>query len=162
MLMRSIGLLFVFMSQAVSAIEIGAAPPELQAKLSNGSHALLSAHRGKLIYLDFWASWCGPCRQSFPWMNALHEKYGGKGLEIIAINLDAKESDARQFLAEHPAKFPIAFDPAGATPRQYDVKGMPTSYLIDREGRLLAIHTGFNEKTKKSLESTIQKLMGEN
>lgn len=144
------------------ALDIGKAAPELQARLANGTGVTLSAHHGKIIYLDFWASWCGPCRQSFPWMNALHEKYGSKGLEIIAVNLDSKESDARQFLAEHPAKFTIAFDPVGVTPRKYDVKGMPTSYLIDREGRLLMIHSGFNDKAGKSLEMAIRNLMEEN
>ncbi len=161
-LLKAVAFMLFFVFRSSFALEIGKAAPELQARLANGSSVVLSAHRGKLIYLDFWASWCGPCRQSFPWMNALHEKYASKGFEIIAVNLDAKESDARQFLSEHPAKFTVAFDPVGVTPRNYEVKGMPSSYLIDREGRLLMIHSGFNEKGSKSLEQAIRKLMEEN
>ena len=94
------------------------------------SNVKLSDSKGKLVYLDFWASWCGPCKQSFPWMNALQEKYKSKGLEVIAVNLDANNEDAQKFLATTPAKFTVAFDSKGRTPLQYGVKGMPTSYLI--------------------------------
>lgn len=116
----------------------------------------LSDSRGKLVYLDFWASWCGSCRQSFPWMNELARKYSGQGLEIIAVNLDAKDEDARRFLAETPANFTIAFDPKGTTPRQYDVKGMPTSALIGKDGRIVFKHVGFNHNSRDEMEKAIQ------
>ena len=111
--------------------------------------------KGKLVYLDFWASWCVPCKQSFPWMNDMHAKYGNRGLHVLAINVDGKQADADKFLAMVPAKFQVAFDPAGVTPKQFAVKAMPTSYLIDGEGRVVYLHSGFRESDQKSIEAAI-------
>ena len=71
----------------------------------------LADGQARLTYVDFWASWCGPCRQSFPWMNQMQDKYGAKGLRVLAVNLDARREDAQRFLAEHPARFALGFDP---------------------------------------------------
>ena len=111
--------------------------------------------KGKLVYVDFWASWCVPCKQSFPWMNEMQAKYGERGLHVLAINVDAKQADAEKFLAQVPAKFQIAFDPAGQTPKQFAVKAMPTSYLVDGEGRIAYVHAGFRESDQKSIEAAI-------
>ena len=116
----------------------------------------LSDRKGKLVYLDFWASWCGPCKQSFPWMNAMQEKYQSQGLEVIAINLDENNDDAQKFLAGTPAKFTVAFDSKGQTPTQYGVKGMPTSYLISRDGKIILQHMGFNAADRDKLELKIR------
>ena len=116
----------------------------------------LSDSKGKLVYLDFWASWCGPCKQSFPWMNAMQEKYQSQGLEVIAVNLDSNNEDAQKFLASTPAKFTVAFDSKGQTPRQYGVKGMPTSYLVSRDGKIIYQHVGFNAADRDQLEQKIQ------
>lgn len=121
----------------------------------------LSNSKGKLVYLDFWASWCGPCKQSIPWMNALQEKYRSRGFEVIAINLDSNHEDAQKFLAATPAKFTVAFDSQGQTPRQYGVKGMPTSYLISREGIIMHRHMGFNSSDRDHLEQIIRTALDE-
>lgn len=119
----------------------------------------LSDFKGKVVYLDFWASWCGPCKQSFPWMNSIYEKYRSQGFEIVAINLDMNADDAQKFLANNTAKFSIAFDSKGVTPKQYGVKGMPTSYLLGRDGRVIYQHMGFNEADKEKLEQKIQEVL---
>ena len=111
--------------------------------------------RGKLVYVDFWASWCAPCRQSFPWMNAMQEKYAAQGLQIIAINVDVKREDAERFLGALPAAFRVAFDPAGATPRSYAIKGMPTSVLVDAQGKIIATQVGFQTREQDALEQKI-------
>jgi thiol-disulfide isomerase/thioredoxin len=116
----------------------------------------LSDKTGSVIYLDFWASWCGPCRQSFPWMNRMQAKYKSKGFQIIAVNLDAKTDDAMKFLEQVPADFTVAFDSKGQTPRAYGVKGMPTSFLIDRSGKILLQHAGFRPDDREELEKQIQ------
>ena len=111
--------------------------------------------KGRVVYVDFWASWCGPCKQSFPWMNEMHGKYAARGLEIVAINVDAKASDAERFLASTPAKFTVGFDPKGETPKQFAVKAMPTSYLIDGNGKVVAVHAGFRDADRAALEAAI-------
>jgi len=116
----------------------------------------LEALKGKVIYLDFWASWCGPCRKSFPWMNEMQAKYEQDGFVILAINLDKKRKHADEFLAQIPANFSIAFDPSGKTADDYRVMGMPTSYLIDRTGAIKTTHIGFLTKEQSKLEDSIR------
>lgn len=115
----------------------------------------LADYRGKLVYLDFWASWCGPCKRSFPWMNAMQARYAAQGLQVIAVNVDTSSADAERFLAVTPASFVIAFDPVGTTPRAYAIKGMPSSVLIDAAGRIVHRHAGFSDGDKAGLESQI-------
>ena len=118
----------------------------------------LSSYRGRVVYVDFWASWCEPCRKSFPWMDEIQARYG-KDLKVIAINLDQERADAVGFLKKLNPKFTIAFDPAGKVAEVYQVKGMPSSYLIDQRGRIVASHIGFRSSDKEKLESHIQKLL---
>lgn len=121
----------------------------------------LSDFRGKVVYLDFWASWCGPCRASFKWLNEAHEKYAAKGLVVIAVNVDQEKELAAQFLKENPAKFHIAYDPEGGVAQTYRLKGMPSSYMIDRKGQLQATHVGYLAKDRSALEEEIRGLLAE-
>jgi cytochrome c biogenesis protein CcmG/thiol:disulfide interchange protein DsbE len=117
----------------------------------------LADYKGKTVYLDFWASWCGPCRQSFPWLNDMQARYGGKGLRVIGINVDQNSEDAKSFLKQHPASFDIAFDDAGKVPRAYAIKGMPTSVLIGPDGRVLSVHNGFRNDYRQDREQEIRR-----
>ncbi len=146
-------------ASAASALDKGAAAPAFDLPGKDGA-VQLAKYQGKVVYVDFWASWCGPCRQSFPWMNEMQAKYGARGLQVVGVNLDAKTDDARRFLAETPARFAIAFDPAGATPRAYGIKGMPSSVLIGPDGKVLYEHAGFKEADRAELEQAIQKALG--
>jgi thiol-disulfide isomerase/thioredoxin len=110
---------------------------------------------GRVIWVDFWASWCVPCRRSFPWLNSMHRKYGADGLQIIAVNLDKDRALADAFLAEVPAEFALRFDPAGALAKQYGVQAMPSSFLIDAEGNVLATHAGFRTADAAEYERAI-------
>ena len=111
--------------------------------------------KGKLVYVDFWASWCGPCKQSFPWMNDMQAKYGPRGLQIVGINVDAKTQDAEKFLAQVPASFAVAYDAKGDTPRRYEIKGMPSSVLVGPDGKVIKVHAGFRDDERKALEDAI-------
>jgi cytochrome c biogenesis protein CcmG, thiol:disulfide interchange protein DsbE len=124
-----------------------------------GTAIKLSNYKGKLIYLDFWASWCGPCKQSFPWLNEMQSKYSAKGFSVVAINVDANTEDAKTFLANLPAKFVVAYDSKGLTPKAYAIKGMPSSVLIDGNGKVIYQHTGFRDTDKAQLEQVIQQAL---
>jgi thiol-disulfide isomerase/thioredoxin len=141
------------------ALEKGAPAPQFDLQGLDGA-VKLAKLQGKVVYVDFWASWCGPCRQSFPWMNEMQAKYGARGLQIVGINVDANGADARQFLAATPARFAIGFDPQGATPRSYGIKGMPSSVLIGPDGKVLLEHSGFRDADRAELESKIQSALG--
>ena len=117
----------------------------------------LSGLRGRVVYLDFWASWCPPCRKSFPWMEEMYQRYEKQGLTVVAVNLDKDKALADKFLETMPAKFTVAFDPQGKVAEQYRLQGMPTSYLIDRQGRIHSSHIGFRESDTGKLESVIKK-----
>lgn len=140
---------------SVSAAEPGSLAPDFTLPGTN-SAIHLSDYKGKIVYLDFWASWCGPCKQSFPWMNTLQSRYASQGLKIVAVNLDVNSADGRRFLDAVPAMFDIAFDPKGTLGRSYAVKGMPTSLLIDRDGKVISQHIGFNPEARAQLEHAIQ------
>jgi len=115
----------------------------------------LDQYRGKVVYLDFWASWCVPCRKSFPWMNQLTEKYSNDDLVILAVNLDKKKKLAEVFLKENPANFNIIYDPKGKLAKRFKIKGMPSSVIFDGEGKPIAAHTGFFVKKIEQYEQEI-------
>ena len=122
-------------------------------------HIELNKYKGKIVYVDFWASWCQPCRKSFTWMNKMQSLYGNEGFKIIAINLDESRSKADQFLKQIPANFDVAFDPEGKTAETYNVKAMPSSYLIAKKGNLIHANTGFRGNDEDELEQKIRMLV---
>ena len=121
----------------------------------------LKKYRGQIVYVDFWASWCQPCRKSFTWMNKMQSLYGKEGLKIIAINLDEERDKANEFLKKIPANFDVAFDPAGNTATSYNVKAMPSSYLVDKNGNLVHANLGFRGNDEDKLEVKIRNLIRE-
>lgn len=140
------------------AAETGQAAPDFDLAGRLGA-VRLSDYKGKTVYLDFWASWCGPCKQSFPWMNDMHSRYAAKGLRVVGINVDQKTDDAKAFLKDNPASFDVAFDQAGKTPRTYAIKGMPTSVLIGPDGKVLSVHSGFKDEQRDELERQIKQAL---
>jgi thiol-disulfide isomerase/thioredoxin len=119
----------------------------------------LNNAKGKVVYVDFWASWCIPCRKSFPWMNNLAAQYQAQGLIILSINLDHSRVLADRFLAQIPANFPIIYDPKGNIAKKYQLKGMPSSFIINRQGQIVSTHVGFNEEKKSAYEQEIKALL---
>jgi thiol-disulfide isomerase/thioredoxin len=136
----------------VSAQGVGKPAPAFDLPAAGAPNVRLADLKGRVVYVDFWASWCAPCKQSFPWMNDMQAKYGPKGLTVIGVNVDRKREDADKFLAGTPAKFTVAYDTAGKVADAYQPKGMPTSYLIGADGVVRAVHVGFRDKDREELE----------
>jgi cytochrome c biogenesis protein CcmG, thiol:disulfide interchange protein DsbE len=140
------------------ALERGDTAPSVSLPGIDGTVSV-APRTGRWLYVDFWASWCAPCKRSFPWMNSMHSKYAARGLDVVAINVDQRRSDADRFLKATPAQFVIAFDPAGDVPKRFNVKAMPSAYLIDPQGRVRFVHRGFNESDAEVLEREIAKFI---
>jgi thiol-disulfide isomerase/thioredoxin len=121
----------------------------------------LAAHRNQVVYLDFWASWCAPCRQSFEFMNVLQRDFGPQGLVVIAVNVDTDRRLAEAFLAEHPVGFDIVYDPAGRLPAEWKLEGMPTTVLIGRDGAVRERHVGFRPADRSRLRASVARLLAE-
>jgi cytochrome c biogenesis protein CcmG/thiol:disulfide interchange protein DsbE len=126
-----------------------------------GSPIDLQQFQGRVVYLDFWASWCTPCRQSFPWMQALNLNYEKQGLALVAVNLDQNRHDAEQFLARFHPTFDVRFDPQGELAERFKVQGMPTSVIIDRHGTVRFTHIGFRPVDETSYEKELRQVLAE-
>lgn len=161
--MRSSLLLLALLLAApvAAAVDAGAPAPAFSAKpLAGGAPVTLEALRGKVVYLDFWASWCGPCRQSLPWMEQLRKDFGAAGLEVVAVNVDETPADGIAFLKRYPVGYTTVGDAGGDIAELYDVRDMPSSYLIDRDGTVRHVHRGFNTRAAAKLRQQVARLVG--
>jgi thiol-disulfide isomerase/thioredoxin len=152
----------------LALISLATAPPRAHAAKTAPSIAALDSltggsaiSQGSVVYVDFWASWCVPCRVSFPWMNELSRKYRDKGLQVITINVDRDQAAAHRFLEEMNTKLDVVYDPAGKLAKVYDLEVMPTSFVYARDGTLRLRKEGFNPKETDSVEALIAKLLEE-
>ncbi len=124
-----------------------------------GERVRLADYRGQVVYVDFWASWCGPCRKALPALNALRQELKQKGpFEILAINLDETPEDALRFLKKYPVDYPVASDKDATLPPRYGLIGMPTSYLVDQQGNIVAVHEGFRSANLDEIREAVFKL----
>jgi thiol-disulfide isomerase/thioredoxin len=146
-------------AQCLAAMPTSA--PDLVLQGPAGTPVRLSDYRGKVLLVDFWASWCVPCKTSFPALDAIYREYQPKGLEVLAVNLDEQRRSADAFLAEHPHRVTVLFDPKGVAPEAFGVKGMPTSFLIDKAGTIRFTHTGYSGNVDVSYRREIAQLLGE-
>lgn len=164
--LRQILLLFVLSLPLVATAQgIAVGEPALPLSLPNlpsdGQSTSLSALRGNIVYLDFWASWCGPCRMSFPQLDQLRRELGASGFEVLAVNVDEFEDDALGFLDDIPVSYPVVRDGSGQSPEDWGIRGMPTGFLIDRNGVVRKIHQGYRRSDGESLRAEIVQLLGE-
>jgi cytochrome c biogenesis protein CcmG/thiol:disulfide interchange protein DsbE len=121
----------------------------------------LDDFRGRVVYLDFWASWCAPCLQSFPWMQAMQAAYEPRGLTVVAVNLDPYRKDAERFLAKFHPNFDVRFDPQGEMAERFKIQGMPTSVIIDRHGVPRFTHIGFRPVDQAAYEDQLRQVLAE-
>lgn len=148
------------LSSPTLAVEEGEPAPlfELPAVRDGGSPVSLQDLRGKLVYVDFWASWCLPCLRSLPEINTLYEQYRDQGFEVVAITIDDPVEDALDFLddLETPLAYHVVADQRAEVMDLYDVVGMPTSFLIDQQGVIRKVHKGYRDGDAALLEDAIQ------
>jgi thiol-disulfide isomerase/thioredoxin len=146
----------------VYAIEEGQSAPACPAQPQAQPAGFKPAdYKNKVILIDFWASWCGPCQKAMPFFNGLRNELLKNGFEIVAVNVDEDQEIARQFLQSHPVDYPMFFDPDGECPKTYQVQAMPSSYLIDKTGKVRHIHMGFRDSDQALLREQIQALLAE-
>ena len=161
--LRSIAVASVLTLSATNAqsLEVGVAAPNCHLKqLSDGQELSLS-HPGKVVYVDFWASWCGPCAQSMPFLESLKNQYQTQGLEVVGVNLDENKEDALAFLQKYPVKFTLAQNEDGQCPVSFDVQAMPSSYIIDRQGKVRHIQLGFHASETETVHQKLKQLLEE-
>lgn len=157
------GVLLASASMASAGVSEGAAAPDCKLSALDGSSpTALSQHKGKVVLVDFWASWCGPCVQSFPFLNDLHAKHKDQGLQIIGVNVDEKADDAQAFLSNHPAGFSVMRDAGMQCVNDFGVEAMPSSYLIDRKGVVHHIHRGFRAGESDEFRALVEKAVTAN
>lgn len=117
--------------------------------------------KGKVVYVDFWASWCGPCRRSFPWLKEMAAKYQDKGLRVVTINLDRDKAAADKFIADFQIPFEVVFDKTGDIAKRYDLAAIPSSYVYGRDGKLRSSHRGYDPIKGAEIDSLIGLLVKE-
>lgn len=140
----------------------GEAAPSCVVRTPDGSRNFnVAERRGKLQYLDFWASWCPPCRESFPFMNELQRDLAPRGLSILALSVDKNPEDARRFLERFPPQFPVALDSTWTCASAYLLPGMPTTFVIDSAGVVRALHIGFRGSDKARIRAEVEHMLGE-
>jgi len=135
--------------------------PQIEVQTRDGKRVRLADFRGQVVLVDFWASWCGPCKTSFPALDALYRELHPRGLAVLAVNVDERRDDAEEFLRSRSPQMLIAFDPKGRAPEAFGVDAMPSSYLIDRQGRIRFVHTGFPSGTAAAYRREIEVLLAE-
>lgn len=156
----ALGLLLAGTALGVAEGEL--APDFLLPVLGGDTTKSLSASHGKVRYIDFWASWCPPCRVSIPEIVALQDELGGSRFEVVGINVDERIDDAMRFLGRYPTNYDNLSDPQGTTAKAYALPGMPTSFVVDPEGRVTLVHVGFKRGDMKAIRAHIAALLDRN
>jgi len=152
-------LLIIALAASVYAggVSVGSKFPDLSKMQLEGG---VPSMKGKVVLVDFWASWCGPCRQSFPQLDALYQKYHSRGFEVVGVSVDEKAADMKAFLAGNKVSFPTTRDAGQKLVGAVGPQTMPTSVLVDQNGNVVLVETGFRGKsTIQALDAAIQKLL---
>lgn len=145
----------------VSAASVSGPAPNFTLKSLDGKNVKLSELRGNVVLLNFWASWCGPCREEMPLLNKIHKKYEPLGFTILGVNVEEQSDAAKNFIAQRPVDFPILLDNKNKVSKLYDVIAMPTTVVIDRDGNMRFLHQGYQSGDEAEYRKMVKKLVRE-
>jgi peroxiredoxin len=151
----------VLLVWSASAGELSGPAPDFDLVSRDGGRVALSDLAGQVVMVNFWATWCGPCRQEMPHLEALYQRYSDLGFTLLGVNVEEDSSGADKFLAETPVSFPILFDPENEVSELYDVVAMPSTVLIDKGGNMRFIHHGYQPGYENEYQSQIRALIRE-
>ena len=151
----------IVLSTDVSAALEQSAAPDFTLKSTDGRNLRLSEYRGEVVLINFWASWCGPCRQEMPILSDLHERYKSLGFTVLGINVEEDSTDARRLLGKTPVSFPVLLDNTSSVSRQYDVVAMPSTVLVDRNGNMRYLHKGYKPGLEEQYLRQVRELIRE-
>jgi thiol-disulfide isomerase/thioredoxin len=155
--LRVAALALLLMPFGVVALEPGQAPPPLSAPRLDGSALALESLRGHVVYVDFWASWCAPCLQALPALDALQRRYAEQGFTVVGVNVDTDHAAALRMLKRVAVDFTIVFDPQGRWPEAFALKAMPSGYLLDRDGVVRFVKAGYKTNDLPQIEAAVQR-----
>ena len=152
---------FVFVATSVNASSVSGKAPDFTLKSRSGKNIRLSDLRGQVVMLNFWASWCGPCRQEMPILEQLSKRYGKLGFTMVGVNVEQDSNKAMAYLRDIKVSFPILFDNTSSTSKLYTVNAMPTTIIIDRNGNMRFKHEGYKSGYEKDYKKQIKQLIRE-
>jgi peroxiredoxin len=148
-------------SMSANALEPGQKAPDFTLKNLQGQNLNLVEQRGQIILINFWASWCGPCRKEMPVLQKLHDKYQDLGVAVWGVNVEQENQAGRDFLAGLNLSFPIFFDQTNKISETYQVEAMPTTVIVDRDGKVRYVFKGYKSGYEKKYAKAIKKLIRE-
>ena len=149
------------LAAAATALQTGAPAPAFQLNSSAGKPAALADFKGQIVLLNFWASWCGPCRQEMPILEQLNRQYHNKGVTLLGVNVEPDSAAAVNWLKATPVSFPILFDVDSKVSKLYEVEGMPNTVIVDRKGLVRYIHRGYSAGAENDYLNQIRTLIRE-
>jgi peroxiredoxin len=155
-----IAMLSLCLTGPVTAENIRSAP-DFTLTDANGQSVTLSDLRGQVVMINFWASWCGPCREEMPLLEQIHQRYEALGFTLLGINVEENSTNGQAFLQERPVSFPVLYDPKNNLSKLYDVIAMPSTVLIDRQGNIRYLHHGYKPGYENDYQDQIRALARE-
>lgn len=158
---RILLLLALTVSANTLALEVGSTAPDFTLKSRSGENVKLSELRGEVVMINFWASWCAPCRQEMPLLEELYDRYGDMGFTLLGVNVEEDSSAALALLKEIPVTFPVLLDTTNSVSELYNVIAMPSTVILDRDGRVRFVHKGYLPGYEDEYRQQIKELIRE-
>ena len=154
-------LLALIAGAASAAVQLSAKAPDFTLRSVGGANLRLVELRGQVVLVNFWATWCGPCRQEMPHLNRLYDRYRSTGFVLLGVNIDDDPRAAADLAAKLGVHFPVLLDTDKKVSRAYDMSAMPATLLIDRDGRVRHIHRGYRDGVERTYEEQVRSLLKE-